>query len=191
MPTKRIITTPEARCSFPALFQPKLNKMANKNRYSIKLMFNKKDAQVLLKEVAELVKEEWGDKPPKLGSSVVRTEKEITDENRETPYFIQAYTDEAYAPVVVKKQGNSFPLITDEKEIYGGCYVSAELSLSAFTNSFGSFVIPYLSKVCKLRDGDRLDGRKSASEAFGAFASMDDLVSDEGLDTDFDSLLQG
>lgn len=64
--------------------------------------------------------------------------------------------------------------ITDEEEVYSGCYAIASVTFYAYDVSGNRGVACGLNNLMKVRDGERLGGRVSAEADF------------DGIDADFD-----
>jgi hypothetical protein len=57
--------------------------------------------------------------------------------------------------------------VTDEDEVYSGCYGVASVNFFAFNNAGNKGVAAGLNNVLKTKDGEYLGGRTSAQSEFG------------------------
>lgn len=161
------LLTPEATLSYPWLFTPQEGLDGGEPKYSASFIFDEEaqgtpEYEALRQAAAAVIREKWGAKPPK------NLRNPFRDDGEEKGYpegstFIGARTK--HAPGVVA--WNLAP-ITDESEIYPGAIVRAQVSVFAYDVSGNRGVSFALDNVQKLRDGDRLDGRIAAKNAFTA-----------------------
>ena len=94
-------------------------------------------------------------------------------------YFINASSKTR--PGVGKKVNGKYVEITDESEVYSGCYGYASVNFFVFNTSGNKGVAAGLNNVLKTQDGEYLGGRVSGAAEFGGseFEDMqDDLPSD-------------
>lgn len=172
-----IVMTPEFRVSFPAVFKPKRQKgdATSEPKYGLTMLFPKgADLSKLKAAAQEVVKEKWGDKPPKNLRSPFRDQGEKEYEGyEEGAVFVSASSKQK--PGLVDRQRQD---IIDETEFYPGCYARATVRAFAYDNNGNKGVAFGLNNVQKLRDGDPLGGRTRAQDDFA-----DDLPPDEGADS--------
>lgn len=63
--------------------------------------------------------------------------------------------------------------LMDRKALFSGCYVNVDINFYPF-NKESRGVGCGLNNIMLLREGERLDGRQSAEQAFAGFASAED-----------------
>lgn len=101
-------------------------------------------------------------------------DKEIETEDRPSHYkgmmFINAYNWDQ--PGIV---GPDTQPMLDQKLFYSGCYGHADIGFYPFKKDGGKGVGSGLNNIMKTKDGERLDGRVSAAEAFDGLQVEDDL----------------
>lgn len=174
--SRHMCVTPIARLSFPSLFTPVSfgNDADGKKNYRCDLIFTKdqlvekydgKKVQTpSILEVINNAKEDmWGadkSKWPKMSFPSVKKGDENTNKDGETRlgyegmFYISAKTGEKYPPKVVGPGGQEL----SEREVYGGCYVRAQIVASAYDTPIGKGVSFYLNQVLKVKDGERFGG---------------------------------
>jgi len=166
------LLSPQAILSYPHLFTPVAVKPGDPEKYSASFIFTEEQQQTpeyaaMKAAVIATAQEKWGDKTAGLIKSgklqlPFRTEWEEKG-YPENATFISPRS--GHAPGVVA--WNLEP-ISDEKEIYPGAIVCAQLSAFAW-EYMGKVGVSFgLDNVQKLRDGERLDGRIAAKNAFTA-----------------------
>lgn len=204
-PSARRIITPDAVLSYPNLFTPRLGpnaKQDDKPQYSCALVFLKgADLKPMQRLALEVAKERHGDKTV----SMVKQGKlrlPFRDDAEEKGYPEGA--------VYINVRGQSRPgvvsnvkdpktgkpmVITDTDEIYAGCVVRASVTAFYYDRNGNKGVAFGLNNIQKLRDGERLDGRRAAEDEFEAteelgeadLADLDELtMSSAGADEDDD-----
>lgn len=185
--------SPPFRLSFPHLFEPHKAPKAKEPKYSLSGLIPKDDEETkkfLHKKLIRAAKECWGEdktKWPKINWPW----RDGDDKSDMTGYEGHWYfgADSSNPPGVVDRKAND---IINERDIYAGCYVRAELVAKAIpevgTDDSGkprNFVKFYLQHVMFWEDGEKLGGGGDAKNAFKEFAEDDD--SDDGdEDEDFD-----
>ena len=107
------------------------------------------------------------------------TEKESAD--FEGMYFLNAYSENRKPGVVDKNREE----ITDPDEIYSGAYGRADINFYAYSVSGNKGVAVSLNNIQKVKDGERLDGRVSAEDAFDDGFEFDDEDIDGDDEDDF------
>ena len=96
-------------------------------------------------------------------------------------FFLNASS--ANKPGVVKAQKGSAPVpIFDPDDFYSGCYGRADVNFFPYNQAGNRGIGVGLNNLMLVREGERLDGRKSAEQAFSAF-SDEDVQTDECLET--------
>lgn len=181
------------RISYPALFEPKENP-SGALKYSCSLLIPKSDKagveaiRQAIEKAKALGKEKlWKGKIPKFRYEPLRDgDEELASGEKEGKeyeghYFVNCSSNDP--PGVVGP--NAKPLM-DQGQIYAGCYVRADINPFPYDNSGNRGVGWGLNNIMLVREGDRLDGRQKAEDAFSSFAEEDDTAfsSPEGEDTE-------
>lgn len=162
------VVTPVARVSFPNLFRPrKQGKDANaKEKYSVSLLFKKdEDLTVLKKAVAAVLADKFGsDKekwPKKLKLPFLDQGEQEYEGYEKGCLFIRCNSDQK--PGVVNGRNQ---YVTDEAEVYPGCYGRATVRAFYYDNSGNKGVSFGLQNFQKTGDGEPLGGRMKAEDEF-------------------------
>lgn len=179
------VITPEFRVSFPNLFKPRLNELSKQEEYSVVALF-KKDADLkVLRDAAQAaVEKKWGKDPakwPKKMKTPFRDQGERAKEVDGKTVLPAAHEEGAIflnlkskmKPGVVDQTGKNE--ITDETQIYAGCYARAVVSCYAYDQAGNRGVSFGLQHVQKLRDGEALGGRVRLEDAFEPVAVTPDM----------------
>lgn len=88
-------------------------------------------------------------------------------------YFINSSSDNAPGVVDVHLQ----PII-DSDEFYSGCYGHADVNFFPYNAAGNKGVGVGLNNLLKTKDGERLDGRQSAEDAFASYEEAEDTKED-------------
>lgn len=173
---RHMVVTPVVRLSFPQLFTPRSYKddPDAKKIYRCDLIFTpeqvkekyegKKTQTVsLLAAKNNAAFDMWGpDKKKwprfnhpaiKKGDTNTNSEGEIRN-GYEGMYFVSPKTGEKYPPKIVGRDGREIT----EKDLYGGCWVRAQIVASAYETGANKGVTFYLNQVMKVKDGERFGG---------------------------------
>lgn len=187
------VITGKVRLSYAHLFRPaSIN--GGEEKYSVSLLIPKEDTKTVEKiqaAVEEAVQEgkttKWGGKVPPNCKRPLRdgdTERP-DDEAYAGHYFINA--NAKLKPGISKPVGRNsdgttkFQEITDETEVYSGCYARASITLYPFDANGNRGVACGLNNVVKVQDGEPLAGRASLEADFADedFGDLD--LSDEDI----------
>lgn len=166
---RRAIITPTACAIFVYVWEPRESMNEGQPpQYSLSLLFKKTtDISALRAAVAEAAKEKFGNKPGKL-KDPFREADEL-----ETPP--KGYRGGVYITAKSKtKPGivdGDLNVILDQSDFYPGCVCRASVTPWAFDKKGTKGVTFLLNNIQKIKDGTRLDGKKSAEEEF---AGIDD-----------------
>lgn len=184
------IITPKFRASYVTLFTPRKANETAEPKYSIVALFEKEPEvpagsatlAAMQKLVIETAVEKFGSKlggvegvKKAFASGKLKSPFRKNDEGKypdEYPVFITFSTSEKYPPGVVdryKGPDGKPRVITDPDDVYSGCYARAEVKAFAYDTAGNRGVSFGLNNVQKLGEGDRLDSRTRATDAFGAF----------------------
>ena len=131
-------------------------------RYSVSVLIPKSDTETV-KAINEAI-----DAAIKLPLRDGDTERD--DEAYKGHYFINA--NSTTPPQIVDKYVKP---ILDRNEVYSGCYARVSLNFYAFNSNGNKGVACGLGNIQKIRDGESLGGRSSATDDFSTVADDDFL----------------
>lgn len=181
------LITGEARIAFPYLFEPRKGEDGKADRWEVIMMIPKSQKcgtmPALGAMVKEAIKKALGDKPAPNGWINPLRDGDAEDlqkyPERKGHWIFRARAFRA--PVVVDRNKAE---IMDARQIYGGCYVRAEIS-AAWFDKVSRGVNIYVNLVQKLRDGDPLGApRASAADLPDLEPVSDPSVAFGGDDVD-------
>lgn len=170
----------EVRLSYCHLFQPEAVADGGEKKYSVSLLIPKSNTK-LVEEVKAAIKaafmagvaSRFGGKQPAPGT----WKNPLRDGDAERPdddtyagcFFINATSRTKPGIVKIVKMNGEKKLVevTDEDEVYSGCYGVVSVNFFAFNNAGNKGVAAGLNNVLKTKDGDYLGGRTSAQSEFG------------------------
>ena len=174
-----IIITPIMRISFPALFEPKANP-SGKMKYSCSLLISKDDVagvkalqDAIQKAVLKGKETLWSGKLPAFRYQPLRdgdaelASGEKTDASYKNTFFLN-WSAESQPGVVVATGSGPKPLL-DVGAIFAGCYVRADINPFPYKNSGNSGIGWGLNNILLVSEGERLDGRQRAVDAFANY----------------------
>ena len=180
----------EVRLSYCHLFTPEAVSDGSEKKYSVALLIPKSNTK-LVEEIKAGIKaafqagiaSKFGGKQPAPGT----WKNPLRDGDAERPddetyagtYFINATSRTKPGIVKIVKMNGEKKLVevTDEDEVYSGCYGVASVNFFAFNNAGNKGVAAGLNNVLKTKDGDYLGGRTSAQSEFGE--DLDQYGNDE------------
>ena len=154
----RRMCTGKCRLSYPHLFEV----YAESGKYQVQLIIPKSDKQtvdMIMEMERDTIKrgiaEKWGSKEPKDLATALKDGDDIADERPELAgcYYLTAKTTRK--PCVVARDRS---LITDEFEVYAGCYARATIAFFAYAVSGNRGVSCLLNNIQKLEDGEAFGG---------------------------------
>lgn len=148
-------------------------------KYSVCVLIPKDDVETVnsINEAIDTAIEEgvakFGGKKP--NKAAIKTplrdgDVERDDEAYKGHWFINANSPSA--PQIVDARVNP---ILDREEVYSGCYARVSLSFYAFNSNGNKGIACGLGNIQKIRDGESLGGRSSASNDFTTEADDDFL----------------
>lgn len=196
MAKKTTIITPRAVLSYPKLFKAMAGAPGQPLKFSCALVFT---ADVLadpqfaaMREAIKIAAEEkFGDKAkallasPKFSNPLRSTDAEGKEGYPAGSYFLNARSDNRPGLVYAHAGPDGRPVVVPveaiEETFYPGCIVRAQLSFYGFDREGNRGVGVGLSNIQKLGEGERLDSRQKAEDAFDADltaapADLDSLV---------------
>lgn len=178
------------RVSFVHVVEPAPN-LSGDLKYSCQVHIDKNDKENLKraevgieKAIAKGMSSMWGGKKPKFRYEPLRdgdaelASGDLTDKCYENIFFFNASMDPKYGkPGVVDE--NLHPVM-DANKIYSGCYVNIDVNPYPYDNSGNKGIGWGLANIMFVEDGDRLDGRQSAQDAFASLAPESNEDSETG-----------
>jgi hypothetical protein len=170
----------EVRLSYCHLFQPEAVADGGEKKYSVSLLIPKSNAKLVTDVKAAIkaafqdgISSRFGGKQPAPGT----WKNPLRDGDAERPddetyagcYFINATSKTKPGIVKIVKMNGEKKLVevTDENEVYSGCYGVVSVNFFAFNNAGNKGVAAGLNNVLKTKDGEFLGGRASAQSEFG------------------------
>jgi hypothetical protein len=178
------LRTCEVRLSYPELFTAKAVEEGGKPKFSTSILFPKgADLTVLKNEIKAVVKEAWGDKPPKGLRIGLRDQGEKDSEGYEEGAFFLNCNSIKRPPVVNRKREP----ITDEEDVYPGIWAIVTLKVYAFKPKKGDKYAPGvgfgLQAVQIIKDGERLGG--GYADPNEEFEELEELAEGDSADAIF------
>ena len=184
-----IVTTGKVRLSYEHLIAPAAINDGDDPKYSASFIISKKDTktiQLIEKAVQDAIKQgitsKWGGKKPGKLKLPLRDgdDERPDDEAYKDAYFINANCTTKYPPFIV--DANKRP-ITNETEIYSGCYGLGVVSFYPFDVNGNRGVACGLLGFVKTNNGEPLASRISVDDALegvdlSAYADDDDDLFD-------------
>lgn len=188
------IVLEHVRIAFVNIFEPAEN-LSGDLKYSLQVRIEKDDMNnvararaAVEKAITKGMQTKWGGKKPVFRYEPLRDgDKEIesgeqTDKSLAGHYFFTANKDPKYGrPGIVDE--NLQPVMNTEK-FYSGCYVNIDVNPFPYKNGGNNGVGWGLSNIMFVEDGDRLDGQRSAQDAFGSLAPATPEEAAEDTSTD-------
>lgn len=181
--------TPVGRASFLHI-QEKQEQLNGDMKFTASILFPKKnedDVKDIRRHIRQAVVAKWGNdkkKWPKGLDIPLRDGDEKADKAKEMDKNMEMYRDHFYMncktdyqPGVVGPNGK--PLM-DADDLYPGCYVRYNVSFYPYGKGGNNGVGVGLQNIMLVKQTEeRWDGRQSAEDAFAAYASQDEDLSDE------------
>lgn len=175
--TTRVMTG-KVRLSYAHLFQPHAIE-GNEPKYSVSVIISKDDKGTIkaIQEAVAAAKEQgkskFGGKIPANMKTPLRDGDvdRPDDEAYKNCYFLNANSKNK--PEIVDKYMQP---ITDESELYSGCYGRITLNFYAYSASGNKGIAAGLGNVQKIADGEPLGGRTRAADDFEALEDNDDFL---------------
>lgn len=164
--------TTKCRLSYAqSLFKPRAQEGNIKKKYGCTLIFPKADRPMLEAKIAEVIKEQWGDKGFAMAKSGIIKNPILAGDGKEARnkttgdlhpgmgpdvVFVRVQAGEDRAPWVRWKDKNAQET---EQTVYSGCYGKAVVNAFAWENPEGGKGVSFgVSGFQKLEDGERLGG---------------------------------
>lgn len=179
------VMTPVFRVSYPNVLKPKLNKLNNKEEYSVVALFPKGTNLDAMKKAAQAaIVEKWGadqKKWPKNLRTPFRKHEEKVTETDDGKKLFPAGMEEGgifmnlkskQRPGVVNQKTED---IINESDFYAGCFARATVRCFAYYEAGNAGVSFGLQNIQKVKEGDPLGSRTRAQDDFAPIA-----VAEEG-----------
>ena len=172
------VTVGEVRLSYCHLFKPEAIADGGEPKYSVSVIIPKSNTKLIaqIKQAVSAalqmgVSSKFGGKMPANWKNPLRDGdlEKPDDESYAGCYFISASSKTK--PGVVKRMKingqNTLVEVTNEEDIYSGCYGFVSINFFPFSNAGNKGVGAGLNNVLKTNEGDYLGGRSSAQTDFG------------------------
>ena len=168
----------ECRLSYCHLFQPEAVADGGEKKYSVSIIIPKSNTKLVAEiraaieaAATEGVSTKFGGRRPASLKTPLRDGdlERADDESYADAWFINASSKTKPGVVkVMNVQGEKKLVeVTDEEEVYSGCYGYVTVNFFAFSNAGNKGVAAGLNNVLKSKDGTFLGGRASAQTDFG------------------------
>ena len=175
----KVITGIDTRLSYFHGWDPiSINGGAEKYSVSVPIPKDDKETVDAINKAIDAAIEEGiakfgGKKPNKAAIKLPLRDGDVErdDEAYKGHWFINA--NSKTAPQIVDKRVKP---ILDRGEVYSGCYARVSLNFYAFNSNGNKGIACGLRNIQKIRDGEPLGGRASASDEFTAVDDDDDFL---------------
>lgn len=177
------VKTGVVRLSYANLFIPKAGMNGEEKKYSTAILIPKTDKKTVreinsaIEAAKEAGKSKWGGKIPATLKTPLRDgdEEKPEDEAYAGHYFMNCTANRK--PGIINRKGQE---ITDEDEVYSGCFAKVSINLFAFNTKGNKGIGAGLQNVLKWEDGEAFAGGTSAKEDFKDLIEADssDAVDD-------------
>ena len=168
----------EVRFSYVHIFTPEAVADGNEKKYSVSLIIPQSNKKLIadIKAAIEAATQAGiasrfdGKRPVNLRSPLRDGDLERADDEAYAgAYFINVSSKTK--PGIVKRMKingeNKLVEVTNEDDIYSGCYGFASVNFFAYNNKGNRGIGAGLNNILKTRDGEYLGGRSSAESDFG------------------------
>lgn len=160
------------RLSYAHLFEPRAVEGSDEKKYSCVALIDKGDTEAIeaIKQGVANALRNAGLTRLSVASAVDKLlrDGDLKDsESYKGKFYMNVKSDKK--PSVVKRNAdNTIVNVTDEEEVYSGCYAMMSVNLHAYDRNGNKGVGAYLRAVCKTADGERLSGGvANAADDFG------------------------
>ena len=185
------VTVGEVRLSYCHLFKPEAIADGGEPKYSVSVIIPKSNTKLIaqIKQAVSAalqmgVSSKFGGKMPSNWKNPLRDGdlEKSDDDSYAGCYFISASSKTK--PGVVKRMKvngqNTLVEVTNEEDIYSGCYGFVSINFFPFSNAGNKGVGAGLNNVLKTREGEYLGGRSSAQTDF-AGVNLDSFDEEEDM----------
>lgn len=163
------VITKKIRINYPCLFEPKKSELSDEKRYSVAILIPKNDIDTVeqINEAIKIEKQKGLDLYKYIDLGDIKLplrdgdleKSDITEYKNH--YFINATSK--YKPGIVDKKLNE---ITDEKEIYPGCYARVSINFYHFNKNGQVGVGCGINNLQKIADGDYISINSKPEDDF-------------------------
>lgn len=178
----KVVTGPDTRWSFVHVFKPyDPNGNEANAKYSVCLIIPKDDEKTVsaIREAIKIAYKEGESKLKASNGKIPALEslrsplhdgdlEKQGEEIYQNAYYINAKTNKK--PGIVDRHLQE---ITNEEEVYSGCYGRASITFFAYSFNGNKGIGCSLNNLQKIREGERLSGRASAKSDFRGFETDD------------------
>lgn len=173
------VITGKVRLSYAHIWKPVAIEVGQDEKYSVSLIIPKDDTETkekidaaiqaaIVAGKAKLV--DKAGKPLPIGKLKLPLrdgDVDRDDENYQNSYFLNANCKTKPGIVGLEKDADGkFKAITNEDEVYSGCYGRVSITFYAFNTKGNCGIACGLNNIQKLEDGEPLGGRSSADSDF-------------------------
>lgn len=173
------------RLSYAHLFEPRAMEGSDEKKYSCVALIDKGDTESIEKLKVGVANAIHNANLTRL-TVAAAMDKMLRDgdandsEAYKGKYFLNVKSDKKPNVVKVGPDGKTLVNVTDEDEVYSGCYAMISVNLHAYARNGNIGVSAYIRAVCKTKDGERLSGGVAdAADDFGmpfAKGDIDDIL---------------
>lgn len=147
------ITLKNVRIAYPHVFTPDTSKVAN-GRYTVTLLLPEDDPQVA--EVEKIVEDIKTENKAAVAKAKDKFGEPLHRGLEGYPGMIVLRAKTKTKPQVLKKIGGVKQLITDESEVYGGCWCAAIVGFFFYDNAGNRGIGVSFDALMKRRDDEKL-----------------------------------
>ena len=184
----------ECRLSYVHLFTPEAVADGGEKKYSVSIIIPKSNRKLIaeIKTAIEAaiqagVSSKFGGRRPANLKTPLRDGdlERADDDAYADAYFlnVSSKTKPGVVKVMAVQGEKKLVEITNEEDVYSGCYGYVSVNFFPFSNAGNKGVAAGLNNVLKTRDGEFLGGRTSAQSDFG---DMLDGIPAPGNDDEYD-----
>lgn len=165
------VVTNEVRLSYANVWEPK-SVNGNEPRYSVSIIIPKSDTETI-ELINQAIDNAITDGVPKFGGKkpnkkTIKLPLRDGDTEREDEAYADAYFVNCNSNTAPQIVGLDRLPITDETEVYSGCYARVSINFYAFNTNGNKGIAVGLGNIQKTKDGEPLGGsRISAASDFG------------------------
>jgi len=165
------LITPKFRVSYPSVFKPEVNRLSNKEEFSVTALFTKESDLTALKDAAQAaITEKWGPDKTKWPTNL-RTPFRDQAERKKEGVLPAGHEEGA---VFLKLKSKTKPGVVDqnvqpiisESEFYPGCWAVASINAYAYDQAGNRGVAFGLNNLQKVGEGEPLGGKSTPDMDF-------------------------
>lgn len=184
------VVTGICRLSYPHIWSPKATVEGGKEKYSACLIIPKADTKTVTAiktAIKAALVEEWPNEKTRPIDKIKNPLKDgdgaLNKAGQQRPETVDCYT---INPTSVQQPGIIGPDkqdLIDQKKLYAGCYVRAQLAFCAYNLPTSKGIGCYLNNIQLIKDGESLGGRDRAQDVFDEFMPAGDEDDEEDSST--------